>query len=208
MDEAIENIDRYTYIVLTSKNGVDIFFNKMFSLGYDSRRLGGIKIGAIGPKTGKAIEKYGIKPDIIPNEYVAEALVEELKNVLNDKDRVLIPRAKSARPYLVEELSKLCKVDEVKIYDTLKEQCNPNELMEFLNDKEEIYFTFTSPSTFNNFVEILGDRSKDILSKGRIISIGPITSKTIKQNGYKVYSEAEKYTVDGIMDILLKEGEA
>ncbi len=208
LDEAIENIDRYTYIILTSKNGADIFFEKLFSLGYDSRRLGGLKIGAIGPKTGKAIEKYGIKPDIIPNEYVAEALAEELKSILNGKDRVLIPRAKSARPYLVEELSKLCKVDEVKIYDTLKEQCNPDELMEFLNDKEEIYFTFTSPSTFNNFVEILGDRSKDVLGKGKIVSIGPITSKTIKQNGYKVYSEAEKYTVDGIMDILLKEGEA
>src|SRR5699024_4857048 len=105
---AIRNIDKYTYIILTSVNGANIFFEKLFSLGYDARKLASLKIGAIGIKTGKTIEKYGIKPDFIPKEYVSEALVQELKKSLTAEDKILIPRAQNARPYLVKELSKIC----------------------------------------------------------------------------------------------------
>lgn len=207
LDEAIENIDRYTHLVLTSKNGVDIFFKRLFSLGHDARKLGKLKIAVIGPKTGKTMEIYGIRPDIISDEYVGESLVDMLKDILDEKDRILIPRAKSSRPYVVEELSKICRVDEVKIYDTLKEESNPDDMIDFLSDKEESYFIFTSSSTFKNLIDILGDGNRDILNRNKLISIGPITSDTIRRNGYEVYGEAEKYTIDGIMDILVKEGE-
>lgn len=207
LKNAIENIDKYTYILLTSVNGANIFFEKLFSLGYDSRKLSGLKIGAIGTKTGKAIEKYGIKPDLIPEEHVSEALVKELEDVLTSEDSILIPRAKNARPYLVEKLSKICKVNEIKTYNTVNSRNNAEELLEFLKDKEEFYLTYTSPSTFNNFIELLDDNEEEILNKGKILSIGPITSEAIRKKGYKVYLEAEKYTVDGLLELLIKEGE-
>lgn len=207
LDDAIKDIEKYSHIIFTSENGANIFFKRLFSLGNDSRKLGGTKISAIGPKTGKVIEKHGIKPDFIPSEYVSEALVENLKGVLTKKDRVLVPRAKNARPYLVEELSKISNVDEIKTYNTIKGMDRTEGLVEFLKDEEEFYLTFTSPSTFNNFVDILGDKSKEILSKGKIISIGPITSQAIEDNGYRVYKEAKNYTIEGILEILIKEGE-
>ncbi len=207
LDNAIENIDKYTHVLLTSVNGANVFFDRLFSLGYDARKLGGLKVGTIGPKTGKAIEKYGIKSDFIPKEHVSEALFEDLKKVLTEKDRILIPRAKNARPYLVEELSKICTVDEVKTYETIKTMNKKDQLIKFLKDKEDFYLTFTSPSTFNNFIEILGDNSQEILNKGKILSIGPITSKAVNKQGYEVYKQAEEYTVGGLLDLLIKEGE-
>lgn len=207
LDNAIKNIDKYTHILLTSVNGANIFFEKLFSLGYDARKLGEVKIGAIGPKTGKTIEKYGVRPDFIPEEHVSEALIKDLKKVLTEKDKVLVPRAKNARPYLVRELSKICDVDEVKTYNTIKGINKAEKLIKFLKDKKDFYLTFTSPSTFNNFVEILGDDSSDILNRGKILSIGPITSNTIREKGYEVYGEAEEYTVDGLIELLVKEGE-
>ncbi|QQY79549.1 uroporphyrinogen III methyltransferase/synthase [Keratinibaculum paraultunense] len=205
LENAIENIEQYTYLLLTSVNGVNIFFKKLFSLGYDSRKLGGLKIGVIGSKTAKAMERYGIKPDFIPKEYVSEFLTKYLKNVLTTKDKVLLPRAKNSRSYLVEELSKICDVDEIKIYNTVKGTDKAEELVDFLKDKKEFYLTFTSPSTFNNFVEILGDNSQNILKRGKILSIGPVTSKVIREGGHEVYGEARKHTIEGIIDLLIKE---
>lgn len=204
LEEAIRNINKYSYIVFTSVTGVEIFFKKLFELE-DIRTLGKIKIAAVGAKTANAIRKYGIKVDIIPDEFVAEALIDKLKEVLTKEDKVLIPRAKLGRRELVEELSKVSLVDELVIYDTVKTKESKDEIINAIEDLDSYYLLFTSSSTFTNFTEILGEDSRRILDNGKIISIGPITTKTIEDEGYKVYRQAETYTVDGVLELLMKE---
>ncbi|MFU0824642.1 uroporphyrinogen-III C-methyltransferase [Clostridium sp.] len=203
LDREIERLSQYSYIIFTSENGVKIFFDRLFELNYDSRKLGNIKIVAIGPATSKALKERGIAADIIPKRFVGEAVVEELQGILSKKDRILIPRASEARPYLVEKLSEICDVVECKTYRTVKGEGNKEEILELLNEDKIDYVTFTSSSTVKNFVEIIGKENLDKLKNTKIISIGPITSNTIKDFGLNVYKEAEEYTIDGIIKALI-----
>lgn len=203
LDREIERLSQYSYIIFTSENGVKIFFDRLFELNYDSRKLGNIKIIAIGPATSKALRERGIAADIIPKRFVGEAVVEELQEILSKEDRILIPRASEARPYLVKKLSEICGVVECKTYRTVKGEGNKEEILELLNEDKINYVTFTSSSTVKNFVEIIGKENLDKLKNTKIISIGPITSNTIKDFGLNVYKEAEEYTIDGIIKALI-----
>lgn len=205
LQDAIEDIEKYNYIIFTSKNGVEIFFDKLFKLGFDSRRLRGTKIVAIGPATNKALEKWGIKSDIIPKTYVGESIYEELKTIVKSEDNVLIPRSKEARSYLVDSLSPLCNVNEVHTYETLLGDGNRDEILKYLENDKIDYITFTSSSTVRNFVEILGKENIDKLIKTRVISIGPITSKTIQEFGLDIYKEANSYTIEGILKCIMED---
>ncbi len=205
LDEAIKNIHKYTYVIFTSVNGVNIFFKRLFELGYDVRKLANIKVGAIGTITAKTINRYGINVDFIPKKYVGESLVEELKEVISEKDRILIPRAKAGRPLIVEELSKICIVDEVKTYETIKAKEDNQHIIDILKELDSYYILFSSSSTFINFKKIARDNAEELLKKSKIISIGPVTSKTIEEDGYPIYKQANKYNFEGIIEILLKE---
>lgn len=205
LDESIININRYSYIVFTSVNGVEIFFKRFFELEQDIRNMAGIKFSAVGPKTASMIKKYGINVDIIPKNYVAEDLIQELEKVLTKEDRVLIPRARQARNELVEELSKICTIDEVKIYDTVRSIESRNEIINSLKDLDSYYLVFTSSSTFTNFIDILEQDDRWLLDNGKIISIGPITTKTIEDAGYSIYKQSETYNVNGIIESLIGE---
>lgn len=207
LDLAIKEIKNYSYIVFTSVNGVKIFFDKFFQLNGDIRSFGNIKVAAVGPKTAAAIRQYGIIADLVPGEYVAEDLAAELKKVLNKDDKILIPRAKIAREDIVEDLSQICSVKELKIYDTVKNIKDTETIIETLNDLNSYSLLFTSSSTFTNFSEILGENSKEVISNGKIISIGPITTKTIEDAGYKVDKQAKDYTIKGVIEVLMKEVE-
>lgn len=205
LDKSIRNITNYSYLIFTSVNGVNIFFQRFFQLGMDIRTLANMKIAAVGPKTAAAIGKYGINPDIVPNEFVAEALIDELSKVLSKEDNVLIPRAKIGRNELINELSQIATINDLKIYHTVKDEENKEEIMDTLNDLDSYYLLFTSSSTFTNFSEILKEDVGPALEKGKIISIGPITTKTIEEAGYSVYKQAKEYTIDGILELLIKE---
>ncbi|WMM23869.1 uroporphyrinogen-III C-methyltransferase [Tissierella sp. MB52-C2] len=205
LDKSIRNITNYSYLIFTSVNGVNIFFQRFFQLGMDIRTLANIEIAAVGPKTAAAIGKYGINPDIIPNEFVAEGLIDELSKVLSKEDNVLIPRAKIGRNELINELSQIATINDLKIYHTVKDEENKEEIMDTLNDLDSYYLLFTSSSTFTNFSEILKEDVGPALEKGKIVSIGPITTKTIEEAGYSVYKQAKEYTIDGILELLIKE---
>lgn len=203
--EDIKRVKDYNYLIFTSQNGVKLFFNKMFSLGLDMRSVSGAKIVAIGKVTAQELEKYHLHADIIPEDYIAEGIYKELKDILRPEDKILLPRAKESRDFLVEELSKLAQIKEIKIYETIiGEGIEKIEEVKTLLHKNEIdYITFTSSSTVKNLVKILG--SADILKEQKLISIGPITSNTIKEFGLEVYGEAEKYDIDGILKVILNE---
>ena len=144
-------LTEYDFITLTSVNGVNIFFDYLKDIEFDIRKLKA-KIAAIGPATAKAIKDRGIMPEIVAEHFVAESLFEKMKTYVKAGDKVLVPRSKDARPYLVEELRSIgCSVDEVFTYETL---CGK------LRDENEIkdvdLIVFTSPSTVKNMITMVG----------------------------------------------------
>ena len=106
LDKAIENLLNYDWLILTSVNGVKAFFSRLEKQGKSEADLLHLKIVAIGPATSKAIEKHGIPVDVIPDEYVAEAVVEELRTQVKG-ERVLLVRAKVARDVILNALREL-----------------------------------------------------------------------------------------------------
>jgi uroporphyrinogen III methyltransferase/synthase len=208
LDRELRRLESFHWVIFTSVNGVDCFFNRLFQLGSDARALKGVKICAIGPATAQAVRRYYLRVDCQPSKYVAEEVLEELKRreELADK-RILMPRADIARSFLPEELKKLgAEAVEVTAYRTLLVHPEELDLLEKLRAGEIDVVTFTSSSTVRNFVEIIGKENLAQLDgKVRFVSIGPITTRTAEELGIKVYLEAKEYTIPGLVKTI-KEG--
>ena len=202
LESEINRIKDYTYIVFSSKNAVDIFFDKLNDMNYDARVLCNSKICAVGSETAKAIKAKGIIADIVPKRYVAEGLYEELKDIINENDKILIPRAKNARDFLVKKLSEKSYVKEVITYESVIDADNKNLALQVIDDEEVEYITFASSSTVKNFMTLIGENNIKKLNDKKIISIGPITSKTIEDFGVEIYKEADEATIDSMIDII------
>lgn len=203
LENEINNIKDYTYLVLTSKNGVEIFFDKLKEMNLDTRSLANLTVCAIGRATSKEIKSRGINPDIVPEKFVAESLFEELKDKLNKDDKILIPRAKNARDYLIDKLSEICTVKEVHTYESIIDTSKKDEILDILDNEQLDYITFASSSTVRNFVEIIGKDNLDKINNSKVISIGPVTSATAKELSIEVYKEARNATIDKIVEAII-----
>ena len=203
LENEIKNINDYTYLVLTSKNGVEIFFDKLEEMNLDARSLANLKICAIGSATAKEIKSRGINPDIVPKKFVAESLFDELKDKLRKEDKILIPRAKNARDYLIDKLSEICTVKEVHTYESVIDTSKREEILDILDNEQLDYITFASSSTVRNFVEIIGKDNLDKIENSKVISIGPITSATANELNIEIYKEAQNATIDKIVEAII-----
>lgn len=205
MDDAIREIHSYDWLILTSVNGVKFFMNRMRYLRKDIRELSHIKIVAIGPKTREEIENYGIFCEFMPEEFVAEAILEVLKGQDVKGKRFLLPRADIARKILPETLSIMgAEVNEVVAYKTVEGLGDKAELIKMLEDKKIHILTFTSSSTVKNFVKKLGQEQLGLIKDIPVACIGPITAKTAKDLGLQVDIEAKEYTIDGLIQEILE----
>lgn len=202
LENEINNIKDYTYLVLTSKNAVEIFFDKLEEMNLDTRALSNLKVCAIGSATAKEIKSRGIIADIVPKAFVAESLFDELKDKLTKEDNILIPRARNARDYLVDKLSEICTVKEVHTYESVIDTSKKDEILDILEKEELDFITFASSSTVRNFVEIIGQDNLDKINSSKVISIGPITSATAEELNINVYKEAETATIDKIVEAI------
>ena len=154
LDEAIGNLARYGWMIFTSTNGVKAFFERLWLLGKDSRDLSGIKVAAIGAKTGDALRGRGVRPDLVPGEFRAEAVVEAFRSQEVRGKRILLPRAAEAREVLPDELQKMgASVDVVEVYRTIRADVDRKPLRDLLEKGRVHMVTFTSSSTVRNFVE-------------------------------------------------------
>ncbi len=200
---AIAAIDGYALICLTSPNGVGLVFEALTAAGLDARALSGVKVAAIGSGTARALAKHGIAADVVPESFVAEALVEALAVVEVEGRRVLVARAAEARDVLPDALRERgAEVDVVSLYETVREGPDP-EAVEAAQSAD--YVTFTSSSTVRNLLGALGDRFP---SAARIVSIGPVTSETAREAGLTVHVEAERHDVEGLIAALLEDAPA
>ena len=180
-------------------NGIKRFFEEPALQGLDSRALNGLKIICVGEPTKKLLSTYGIVADYIPNRFVAEGVIELLEPLLQPQDRVLIPRAKGARPLLVDRLKTMSSVTELHLYESVPTEVDWDYIAGF-NERVD-YITFTSASTARYFATHM-KQQKLAFKNAKLISIGPITTQEMKKHGLEVHGEAKVHTIDGILECI------
>jgi uroporphyrinogen-III synthase len=208
LDAALERISEYGWLILTSVNGVEALAARMHRAKIGPRELEHLKIATIGPSTRKATEKLGLKVWVMPQRYVAESVVESLRDKVGGQ-RVLLVRAAVARDVIPRELQKVgATVDVVEAYETVVPASSKKKLQSVMEDPKHRphVLTFTSSSTVRNFVELLGGRERRVPLDGiRFASIGPITSATLREFGLPVHVEASEYTIAGLIGAIVAE---
>ena len=216
LDRAIEKLNCYDWVVFTSVNGVDAFFSvvaREYSdrsnplIGEEIASLSARndmtpRVAAIGPKTAQSLEARGVTPDFVPEEYVAEAILPGLGDLRGRW--VLLPRAEIARKALPDAIVAAGGVaHEIAVYQTLPAEPDPAGLAALKSGVDAV--TFTSPSTVENFVEIIrreGLNPLQLPGNPLVACIGPITKKTAQEAGFRDIAVAEEYTSEGIVTLL------
>ena len=206
LDNAIDSLSKYDWIVFTSVNGVKYFFERLFETGRDVRALNDLKTAAIGPVTAAKLLTFGLRSDIVPQNYRAEAVVDAFRKERLNGKQVLLPRAAEARPVLPVELRNMgAEVDEITAYRTENVVENAEQLIKELSEKRIDLVTFTSSSTVKNFKSLLPPETFEKLIDGlTVASIGPITTDTAVELGFKVDITAQTYTIPGLCDAITR----
>ncbi|OGW20051.1 MAG: uroporphyrinogen-III C-methyltransferase [Nitrospirae bacterium GWA2_46_11] len=203
LDETIEKIETYNWLIFTSANGFQYFIQRLLDKEKDIRDLKGIKICAIGTKTAGKINNYGIKVDLIPEEFNAEGLIKAFGQNLKGI-KILLPRAEKAREIFPEKVSELGgEIDTPVAYRAIKPEKHGKRLKRFLKEGRITIATFTSAATFNNFIDIMGDDALDVLKDVTIAVIGPVTAKAIEKAGLKVSIMPEEATIKAMVDEII-----
>jgi len=200
LDQALEEINRYQWLLFTSLNAITWFFKHLWEKGMDARNLGGPKIGVVGTATAKKLLKYGLRADLIPEVFTGEGLAEALIKTGVEQGKILIPRALKAREILPEMLNKAgAEVTVAPVYQNVPPQGRKDELRDRLEEGSIDLVTFTSSSTVDNFLTMVDADSDDelhrLLDPVTIAVIGPITADTVKKHGLKVDIQPEQYTI-------------
>jgi uroporphyrinogen III methyltransferase/synthase len=198
--ELVQDAHIYDWIVFTSANGVEAFFDIFFKLYDDAREVGGARIAAIGPATAQRVKDFHLHVDLQPEEFVAEAILREFKKQGSIENmRILLVRAEKARDTLPKELSALgAIVDQGFAYRTVPETRDRSGARRQLARDGADLITFTSSSTVENFLALGLPWPKGM----QVASIGPVTSKTVRDHGLKVDIEARRHDIDGLVDAI------
>jgi uroporphyrinogen-III synthase len=209
LDQAIINLSTFNWLVLTSSNGVEYFFERLKAKGKDKSALAKIKIAVVGEKTARILKQQNIQPDFIPPNFIADSLVENFPEQLAGK-KILFPRVETGgRQALVKEFTaKGAEVIEVPAYESCCPRNIPPAAQLALQNRKLDIITFASSKTVQFFHFLtsskLTDQILSYLDKIAIASIGPQTSKTCHDLFGRVDIEAEEYTVDGLIEAIVK----
>jgi uroporphyrinogen-III C-methyltransferase len=197
LDGAIAELNAYQWLIFTSVNGVEHFFARLHAAGKDTRALGYARVAAIGAATSAALRAFGIRADLVPPEFRAEAVAEELRPLLPPRARILLPRAQEARDVLPDTLrAHGATVDVVAAYETVPE-IEDAAIAQRLASGEIDMVTFTSSSTVKNLVKMLGNITP--LQQVKIACIGPVTADTARSFALEPDIVAKEYTIDGLV---------
>ncbi len=206
LDAAAGRIKEYDWVIFTSVNGVEYFMERLWAAGLDARALAGVKAASMGPATTEKLLEYGIVADYQPDKYVAEAIFEGLSKLDPPAGKkYLLPRADIAREALPQLLRGAgAEVDEVTAYKTVPGDFDAEAARERIASGGVDAVTFTSSSTARFFVERLGaDFTAGNVSKFAAISIGPITSDTMRSLGIEPAAESATHTIPGLTETIV-----
>ncbi len=207
LGKALTSINDFNWVVFTSVNAVTPFAECLKAAGLDARVFHGLKIGAIGASTAKAVSsELGILADYTPTEAVAESLVLDWPDKDYENIRILLPQALEARETFAHSMEGLgAKVTVIPVYETVYQQNDVDVFIQRIKSQEIDAITFTASSTVHNFVRSLGGNDsivKDLVQGIPLVSIGPVTSDAIAAHGLTVTATATKHSLDGLMEVV------
>jgi uroporphyrinogen III methyltransferase/synthase len=208
LDRTLSSLHTYDWIIFTSVHGVLHFFRRYFERNISKEAANQLKFCAIGPATARALKENGIDADLIPQDYVAEgvidALIEYCGGLPNLKGRrILIPRAKVARDILPNTLKAAgAQVDIVPCYQTMCAEIDEDTIHAIMSDCPDM-IVFTSSSTVRNMVGILGEHSgRNLLQNSTVAAIGQITADSVRAYGKEVEIIPKKSTIDSLIQAI------
>ena len=208
LDKALSSLHTYDWIIFTSVHGVQHFFQRFFEYNINNDVLNHLKHCAIGPATARALKENGIDVDLIPQNFVAEGVVEALahysrglKNL--EGIRILLPRAKVARDILPAALKAAgAQVDIVVCYQTVCADFDEKAISAIRTGYPDMV-VFTSSSTVKNMISVLGDRTgRELLKKSTVAAIGQITADSVRSFGKEVEIIPKESTIDSLIQAI------
>jgi uroporphyrinogen III methyltransferase/synthase len=201
--QMLTKIGQYDWVVFTSGNGVAMFFDALQNMDKDARVFGSARIAAIGSRTAEQLGRFGIKADFVPDVFTGKELGRQLIGFANLRDKkVLLLRSELASSELVEILTEAgAQVDNIAIYTAVTAKSDPARLSDRISKGTIDWLTFASPSSVDGFFEQIGG---EVVNSGnvRVASIGPVTSKRLRELGIKEDVTAEEHTLDGLLDAI------
>ncbi len=207
-DAELERLKEYHWILFSSLNGVTYFFERLYAKGMDARDLKGPGIAVVGKSTADLLLQYGIKANLIPEVFTSEGLAESLLDAGVEGRNILIPRAEKGREILPETLRGAgAQVTIAPVYKNVMPAGRKEELREEIESGRVDMITFTSSSTVRNFLTMLDAASEEelkaLLKDVRIAAIGPITAKTVTDNGLIVDVQPEEHVIGSMVDAIV-----
>ena len=203
VDEAIDRLDSYDWLVFTSKNGVRHFLDRLPARGKDLRALGRLRLAAIGPSTAEALGEYRLRADLIPESYRSEALAEALRPVAAG-GRILLARADRGRTILKDELSEVAEVDQVAVYRNADAESIPAEVLARIEAGSVDWITLSSSAIAARLHALLSPAARARVGRAvKLAAISPITGAAARDLGWDVAVEADVHTWEGLVEGLV-----
>jgi uroporphyrinogen III methyltransferase/synthase len=205
VDAALARLDQYDWLVFSSANGVRALLDRLCAQGGDLRRLGAIKIAAIGPGTAEALARYHLRADLLPEQFRAESLADALRRTAPGQ-RFLLARASRGRQVLPEQLAASGgRVEQIVVYSSSDVPQAEPEVAELLAAGRVDWVTVTSSSIARALAAMFGPA----LRRSSLASISPVTSDVLRELGYPPAAEASTYTMEGLVaSIIAREASA
>ena len=202
LDSAIGSLNSYSWVIFTSVNGVDVFFDRIRTLELDSRVFSAVKVAAIGAATAAALSGHGIRAEFVPPDYLSQAVLLGMESLDLKGSRVLLPRADIGRNELPDGLSRLgAQVDVLTVYHTITPSESGEKARDLLQDGAIDLVTFTSSSTVTNLLNLL-DGDAALVKQALVACIGPVTARTAREMGLQVDIVAKEHTIPGLVAAL------
>jgi uroporphyrinogen III methyltransferase/synthase len=206
LDVALGGLGTFDWIIFTSANAVRFFFERLREKGMDIRSLSRNKICVVGSKTAESLETYSLRADLVPTDFKAEGVLEALGGVAVKGSKFLIPRAKKAREIIPETLRERgAEVTVATAYENVRPGNDVERVKKLLRDGKIAAVTFTSSSTVNNFVEMLGKSEyKALMRHVTVACIGPVTAKTAEEYGMQADVMPKEYTIPALIEAMVE----
>jgi uroporphyrinogen III methyltransferase/synthase len=202
-DDAIARLSKFDWIVFTSANGVTVFLDRMISCGHDLRRLGSLRIAAIGASTAKALKKFHLIADLVPEEFRAESLAAELV-AQSERGKCLVIRASRGREVLVRALQDAgSAVDQLVVYNSNDVEQLDAGIEKSIAAGQIDWVTVTSSAIARSLAKLIGKKLNDL----KLVSISPVTSATLRELGFEPAAEAREFTMDGVVEAIVSHGD-